>query len=83
MGKANLSLCCFAGPLGAALSNAYDTRVVVMTGGFLSGLGFIMASQATCLLHLYLTMGVLSGTPHRILRHLPYETLRMAICPFR
>lgn len=51
----------FFSPLGAALSNAYDTRVVVMTGGCLAGLGFIMASQATCLLHLYLTMGVLSG----------------------
>ncbi|XP_075906818.1 monocarboxylate transporter 13 [Nelusetta ayraudi] len=51
----------FFSPLGAALSNAYDTRVVVMTGGLLAGLGFIMASQATCLLHLYLTMGVLSG----------------------
>lgn len=52
---------CFAGPLGAALSNAYNTRVVVMTGGCLAGLGFIIASQATHLIHLYLTMGVLSG----------------------
>lgn len=52
---------CFAGPLGAALSNAYNTRVVVMTGGCLAGLGFIIASQATRLVHLYLTMGVLSG----------------------
>lgn len=66
---------CCAGPLGAALSNAYDTRVVVMTGGFLAGLGFIMASQATRLLHLYLTMGVLSGKPRHIWRPLPYETL--------
>lgn len=72
----------FFSPLGAALSNAYGTRVVVMTGGFLAGLGFIVASQATRLLHLYLTMGVLSGKPHHILRQLPYETLLMAICPF-
>lgn len=33
-----------------------------MTGGFLSGLGFILASQATCVTHLYLTMGVISGS---------------------
>ncbi|TNN67951.1 Monocarboxylate transporter 13 [Liparis tanakae] len=47
--------------LGTALCNAYDTRVVVMTGGCLAGLGFILASQATSLVHLYLTMGVISG----------------------
>lgn len=52
---------CFAGPLGSALSNAYETRVVVMTGGCLAGLGLICASQATSLVHLYLTMGVISG----------------------
>ncbi|XP_023276594.1 monocarboxylate transporter 13-like isoform X2 [Seriola lalandi dorsalis] len=51
----------FFSPLGAALCNAYDTRVVVMTGGFLAGLGLILASQATSLVHLYLTMGVVSG----------------------
>ncbi|XP_074555056.1 monocarboxylate transporter 13 [Halichoeres trimaculatus] len=51
----------FFSPLGAALCNAYDARVVVMTGGCLAGLGLILASQATCLVHLYLTMGVISG----------------------
>ncbi|XP_061664734.1 monocarboxylate transporter 13 isoform X2 [Syngnathoides biaculeatus] len=51
----------FFSPLGAALSNAYDTRLVVMAGGCLAGVGFILASQATCLLHLYLTMGLISG----------------------
>nr|XP_015802371.2 monocarboxylate transporter 13 [Nothobranchius furzeri]XP_054603757.1 monocarboxylate transporter 13 [Nothobranchius furzeri] len=51
----------FFSPLGAALCNAYNARVVVMVGGFLSGLGLIAASQATCLVHLYLTMGVISG----------------------
>lgn len=51
----------FAGPLGSALSNAYETRVVVMTGGCLAGLGLICASQATSLVHLYLTMGVIAG----------------------
>jgi len=54
---------CFAGPLGAALCNAYNTRMVVMTGGFLAALGLILASQATCLVHLYLTMGLISGDP--------------------
>lgn len=51
----------FFSPLGAALCNAYDTRVVVMVGGCLAGLGLILASQATCLVHLYLTMGLISG----------------------
>ncbi|KAK9524761.1 hypothetical protein VZT92_017129 [Zoarces viviparus] len=51
----------FFSPLGAALCNAYDARVVVMTGGCLAGLGLILASQATCLVHLYLTMGLISG----------------------
>lgn len=32
-----------------------------MTGGCLAGLGLILASYATCLAHLYLTMGVVLG----------------------
>lgn len=32
-----------------------------MIGGCLAGLGLILASQATRLVHLYLTMGVISG----------------------
>ncbi|KAM4536924.1 monocarboxylate transporter 13 isoform 1-T1 [Odontesthes bonariensis] len=51
----------FFSPLGAALCNAYNTRMVVMAGGFLAALGLILASQATCLVHLYLTMGLISG----------------------
>ncbi|KAM9335567.1 monocarboxylate transporter 13 [Symphorus nematophorus] len=51
----------FFSPLAAGLCNAYNARVVVMTGGCLAGLGLILASQATCLVHLYLTMGVISG----------------------
>ncbi|XP_072314605.1 monocarboxylate transporter 13 [Eucyclogobius newberryi] len=51
----------FFSPLGAALGNAYGARVVVMTGGLLAGLGLVLASQATSLVHLYLTMGALSG----------------------
>ncbi|XP_077445835.1 monocarboxylate transporter 13-like isoform X3 [Stigmatopora argus] len=51
----------FFSPLGAALANAYGARLVVMAGGFLAALGFVLASRATCLLHLYLTMGLVSG----------------------
>ncbi|KAL6118558.1 slc16a13 [Pungitius sinensis] len=51
----------FFSPLGAALCNAYEARVVVMAGGCLAGLGLMLASQATCLVHLYLTMGLISG----------------------
>ncbi|XP_010886112.1 monocarboxylate transporter 13 [Esox lucius] len=49
-------------PVGTALCNAYGARPVVMAGGFLSGLGIILASQATCVTHLYLTMGIISGS---------------------
>uniref|UniRef100_A0A3Q3J7Z3 Major facilitator superfamily (MFS) profile domain-containing protein n=1 Tax=Monopterus albus TaxID=43700 RepID=A0A3Q3J7Z3_MONAL len=51
----------FFSPLGTALCNAYNARMVVMAGGCLAGLGLILASQATCVLHLYLTMGLISG----------------------
>ncbi|XP_007242054.2 monocarboxylate transporter 13 [Astyanax mexicanus] len=49
-------------PIGTAACNAYGARPVVMLGGFLSGLGLILASQATTLAHLYLTMGIISGS---------------------
>ncbi|KAI5104420.1 monocarboxylate transporter 13 [Silurus meridionalis] len=49
-------------PLGTAACSAYGSRRVVMIGGFLSALGFILASQATTLTHLYLTMGLISGS---------------------
>eukprot|EP00063_Salmo_salar_P036558 XP_014011393.1 PREDICTED: monocarboxylate transporter 13 isoform X1 [Salmo salar] len=49
-------------PFGTALCNGYGARPVVMAGGCLSALGFILASQATCVTHLYLTLGVISGS---------------------
>ncbi|KAL6490788.1 hypothetical protein MHYP_G00011330 [Metynnis hypsauchen] len=49
-------------PIGTAACNAYGARPVIMLGGFLSGLGLILASQATTLTHLYLTMGIISGS---------------------
>ncbi|KAM8882370.1 monocarboxylate transporter 13-like [Synchiropus picturatus] len=45
----------------SALAKAYDPRIVVMTGGFLAGFGFILASQATCFVHLFISVGVVSG----------------------
>ncbi|XP_039356021.1 monocarboxylate transporter 13-like [Mauremys reevesii] len=49
------------GPVSSALSSQYGARPVVMAGGFLSGLGMILASFASSLTHLYLSIGVLSG----------------------
>ncbi|XP_026887138.2 monocarboxylate transporter 13 [Electrophorus electricus] len=49
-------------PVGTAACNAFGARPVVMVGGFLSGLGLIIASQAATLTHLYLTMGLISGS---------------------
>ncbi|XP_074917546.1 monocarboxylate transporter 13-like [Chelonoidis abingdonii] len=51
----------FASPVGSALSTQYGARPVVMAGGFLSGLGMLLASFATSLTHLYLSIGLLSG----------------------
>ncbi|XP_074839049.1 monocarboxylate transporter 13-like [Carettochelys insculpta] len=51
----------FASPVGSALSSRYGARPVVMAGGVLSGLGLLLASFATCLTHLYLSIGLLSG----------------------
>ncbi|XP_034612969.1 monocarboxylate transporter 13 isoform X1 [Trachemys scripta elegans] len=49
------------GPVGSALSTQYGARPVVMAGGLLSGLGMLLASFATSLTHLYLSIGLLSG----------------------
>ncbi|KAM3823908.1 monocarboxylate transporter 13-like [Vipera latastei] len=51
----------FASPVGTALSSHYGARPVIMVGGFLSGLGLLLASFATQLVHLYLSIGLLSG----------------------
>uniref|UniRef100_A0A674KAN7 Monocarboxylate transporter 13 n=1 Tax=Terrapene triunguis TaxID=2587831 RepID=A0A674KAN7_9SAUR len=49
------------GPVSSALSTQYGARPVVMAGGVLSGLGMLLASFATSLTHLYLSIGLLSG----------------------
>lgn len=49
------------GPIGSALSTKLGPRPVVMTGGILAALGMLLASFATSLTHLYLSIGLLSG----------------------
>lgn len=49
-----------------------------MMGGFLSGLGLILASQATTLTHLYLTMGLISGNQLHACMH---AYIYMCVCP--
>lgn len=50
-----------AGPVGSALSAKFGPRPVVMAGGMLAALGMLLASFATSLTHLYLSIGLLSG----------------------
>ncbi|KAK7804771.1 hypothetical protein U0070_023037 [Myodes glareolus] len=50
------------GPIGSALSTKLGPRPVVMTGGILAALGMLLASFATSLTHLYLSIGLLSGS---------------------
>jgi MFS family permease len=44
-----------------ALSDRIGTRVVTLSGGFLLGLGMVVASQATELWHFHLSFGVMVG----------------------
>lgn len=47
--------------MGSALSTKFGPRPVVMAGGILAALGMLLASFATSLTHLYLSIGLLSG----------------------
>ncbi|XP_067879770.1 monocarboxylate transporter 13-like [Heterodontus francisci] len=51
----------FSSPIASALSNYFGARPVVMSGGLLASLGLIFACLATNLIHLYLSIGLLSG----------------------
>eukprot|EP00061_Rhincodon_typus_P015038 g42490.t1 len=51
----------FSSPIASALSNYFGARPVVMLGGFLSSSGLIFACLATNLIHLYLSIGLLSA----------------------
>lgn len=48
-------------PLGSVVSNHLSCQMGIMLGGLLASTGFILASFATSLKHLYLTLGVLTG----------------------
>jgi MFS family permease len=47
--------------LWGALSDRFGTRVVVLSGGALLGLGMVLSSQAGALWHLYVTFGGMVG----------------------
>ncbi|XP_069501667.1 monocarboxylate transporter 13-like [Ambystoma mexicanum] len=51
----------FASPVGSALSMLFGARAVVMAGGVLAFLGILLASFGNSLLHLYLTLGAMTG----------------------
>ncbi|XP_070623453.1 monocarboxylate transporter 13-like [Erythrolamprus reginae] len=51
----------FASPLGSTLSTCFGARPVVMAGGLLSSVGLFLASFSTSLVHLHLTIGLLTG----------------------
>lgn len=51
----------FGSPVGSALSTKFGPRPVVMAGAILAALGMLLASFATSLTHLYLSIGLLSG----------------------
>ncbi|XP_070833947.1 monocarboxylate transporter 12-B-like [Chaetodon trifascialis] len=48
-------------PLGGLLGNHLSCRVTVMLGGLLSSAGLILSSFASCLEHLYICLGFLTG----------------------
>ncbi|VTJ65964.1 Hypothetical predicted protein [Marmota monax] len=50
-----------ASPVGSALSTRWGARPVVMVGGVLTSLGFVLSAFARSLLHLYLGLGLLAG----------------------
>lgn len=60
------------GPLGSALSTRYGARPVVMAGGFLAGMGFLLGAFATRLSHLYLSVGLLAGMLDDLERGVPW-----------
>ncbi|XP_001370489.4 monocarboxylate transporter 11 [Monodelphis domestica] len=51
-----------ASPVGSALSTRWGARPVVMVGGTITSLGFILSAFASSLLHLYLGLGLLAGS---------------------
>ncbi|XP_061422016.1 monocarboxylate transporter 13-like isoform X5 [Lethenteron reissneri] len=58
----SIALCVhqFASPIASTLSNQFGSRSVVIVGGISACIGFLCASFAHCLLHLYLSLGLLT-----------------------
>ncbi len=50
-----------AGPICSILVNRFGCRPVMMVGGIFASLGMIMASFATSIIHIYLSIGVITG----------------------
>jgi MFS family permease len=50
------------GIIAGYLSDRFGTRVVVLAGGALLGLGLVLSSQVTALWQFYLTFGVMAGS---------------------
>ncbi|XP_067879621.1 monocarboxylate transporter 13-like [Heterodontus francisci] len=51
----------FASPVGSVFGTHYGARPVVMVGGVLASLGMLTASFGQSLLHMYLSIGLLTG----------------------
>ncbi|XP_029811136.1 monocarboxylate transporter 2 [Suricata suricatta] len=49
------------GPISSVLVNKYGSRPIVMVGGLLCCLGMVLASFATSVIELYLTVGFITG----------------------
>ncbi|XP_073684429.1 monocarboxylate transporter 4 [Garra rufa] len=50
-----------SGPICSILVNRFGCRPVMMVGGLFASLGMIMASFATNIIHIYLSIGVITG----------------------
>ncbi|OXB64816.1 hypothetical protein ASZ78_006554 [Callipepla squamata] len=64
----------FTAPLSTVLSNRFGHRFVVMAGGVLVSTGMITASFAHSVVHMYITIGIISGLGY-CLSFLPTVTI--------
>lgn len=62
----NLNFLYFSAPVAGFLGNHFSCRATVMLGGLLSSAGLVLSSFASSLEHLYISLGILTGTqaPH-------------------
>ncbi len=64
----------FTAPLSTVLTNRFGHRFVVMAGGVLVSTGMITASFAHSVVHMYITIGIISGLGY-CLSFLPTVTI--------